>query len=182
MLCDHYRHWMQPIHPLEHVPVPCRLCANERFESVFLRYDVTQMQCSFCHCVQPPHASCQNPECTHYQKAHHYYCPVCFLWEHDPHKDIYHCEGCRICRVGTRAEYTHCAACQMCVPERHPHYCVGGLAKDNPCPVCYEDVSQSTEPSLFMGCGHCIHLHCKLDWLTHGGTVAQQHPCPLCKS
>ena len=182
MLCEHYQHWMQPIHPLENTPVHCRLCANEMYESIFPRYDVKQMKCSFCYCVQEPSASCKNTDCTQYNKAHRYYCPICFLWENNPHKNIFHCEGCKICRVGKRDDYVHCEKCQMCVPKGQKHYCVGGLAKDNPCPVCYEDVSQSTKPSLFLKCGHCIHLQCKIDWLNHGGMVALRHPCPMCKS
>lgn len=182
MLCKHYRHWVSPIHPIEKNPVNCRLCANEAFESTFQRRDVTQMKCSFCLCVQNAHTSCQNSQCTHYKKAHAYYCPICHVWENNLQKEIFHCDGCGICRVGNREHYTHCSKCQMCVPKRHKHYCVGGNAKDNPCPVCYEDISQSVEATLFLDCGHAMHLHCKMDWLKHGGVVALMNPCPLCKS
>ena len=172
---------MQPIHPVEHKPVNCRLCANDVYASVFLRQDVKHMKCSFCYCVQDVNASCQNPQCTHYKKSHTYYCSICHLWEHNPGKHIFHCDGCGICRVGKREHYTHCPKCIMCVPKRKTHYCVGGHAKDNPCPVCYEDISHSPEATIFLDCGHAMHLHCKIEWLTHGGSVALMYPCPLCK-
>lgn len=182
MLCEHYTHWVQPIHPIERKPVNCRLCACEHYSSEFNRRQVRKMKCSFCCCVQNVHKSCQNPQCTQHKKLHHYYCAKCRLWEHNTKKDIFHCDGCGICRLGKREHYEHCTKCMMCVPKRHPHFCVGGHAKDNPCPVCYEDVSQCPEATVFLKCGHAIHMNCQLEWLKRGGWAALTHPCPICKT
>ena len=149
----------------------------------FDRHRVRQMVCSFCRCAQPAAAACVNPECTHAGKAHAYYCDVCHLWEHDPHRQIFHCEACGLCRVGDPAAYRHCDACGLCVPAVHPrpdwdtserppapaHRCVGGKAADNPCPVCYEGLAESTDPVTFLRCGHALHQSCLVAWVQQGG-------------
>lgn len=155
---------------------------SSRARPPFDRYRVRQMVCTFCRCAQPAAAACVNPECTQAGKAHRYYCPVCHLWEHDSHRRIFHCDRCGLCRVGDAHAYQHCDACGMCVPKHHrpdwdtsqrpaalPHRCVGGKAADNPCPVCYEGITDSTDPATFLRCGHALHQSCLVAWVQQAG-------------
>ena len=211
MLCSHYVHWVYSVHPEDpaHL-VTCRLCdlaAREAATDVaptmhhppppmmhppFDRHRVRQMVCAFCHCSQPAAAACVNPECTQRGKAHRYYCDICHLWEHDPHRRIFHCDRCGLCRVGDPGSYRHCDACGLCVPANHrpdwdtserppapPHRCVGGKAADNPCPVCYEGMAESTDPATFLRCGHALHKSCLVAWIQQGNGW---NGCMVCQS
>ena len=165
-------HWVFSLHPKTSQSITCRLCAND---SSFDRFKVKQMVCAFCRCCQPCASACVNPECTQYNVNHSYYCNKCHLWENRTTKHIFHCHDCGICRVGKREDYTHCDKCCMCIPKNKEHACVGGYAKDNPCPICYEDIATSVEPALFMSCGHALHKQCFIAWWKHGGSR-----CPMC--
>lgn len=189
MLCSHYKHWFKSVHPITQQPITCRHCyANQEDsrlvydEPEFDRFSVTHVQCVFCKCYQKASASCVNPECTMHQRKHRYYCATCHLWEDDQTKDIFHCVDCGICRVGKREDYVHCDKCRMCVPKNSDHKCVGGLARDNPCPICYTDVSRSADPAVFLQCGHAVHLTCLNEWKRHGGVLAWWYTgCPVCR-
>lgn len=207
MLCSHYIHWAYSVHPDDptHL-VTCRLCEQAALASLeadwrpaqapptrprFDRHRVRQMVCAFCRCAQPAAAACVNPECTQMGKTHGYYCDVCHLWEHDPQRHIFHCDECGLCRVGDPAAYQHCDACGLCVPAEHPrpewdtssrptappHLCAGGKAADNPCPVCYEGMAESTDPVTFLRCGHALHQSCLVAWVNQG---SGWNGCMLC--
>ena len=188
MICSHYLHWVQSIHPTSKQPITCRLCYQEqedhdasRTYPEFNRFHVTHMQCVFCRCVQPTCNACCNPECTMYQKKHAYYCNICHLWEHDKRKSIFHCADCGICRVGVRDKYVHCSKCNMCVLKSSKHVCVGGFAEHNPCPICYGDIAQSTDPPVFLPCGHAVHVTCLHTWQREGGLSWLYTGCPICR-
>ena len=190
MICSHYTHWVKSIHPISQQPITCRLCYQEEQEHdtslskeypEFNRFNVTHMQCIFCKCVQKASDACCNPECTIFQKKHAYYCKTCHLWEHNKSKQIFHCDDCGICRIGVRDKYTHCKKCNMCVPKNTQHVCVGGLAEQNPCPICYCDIAQSTDPPVFLQCGHAVHLTCLNAWQSQGGLSWLLTGCPICR-
>ena len=194
MICEHYQHWMLCIHPLDRkTRVQCRLCQNDPH---FDRFKVTQMVCIFCSCVQPVGNACINPECTAVGVRHRYYCEICHLWENNKSRALFHCEGCGICRVGDPRMYRHCTKCGMCIPTKKriqhydpthtlsntdsplykdSHHCIGGHLNENPCPVCYEDVVESTESAMFLPCGHALHSSCFLALFTQG-----TGRCPIC--
>lgn len=188
MLCSHYRHWCKSVHPTTKQPVACRHCyANQDGatllydEPEFDRFNVSHMQCSFCYCFQTAGPRCVNPECTMSNRSHRYYCEKCHLWEDNATKHIYHCDQCGICRMGRSEDYTHCNKCNMCVSKRSKHQCVGGLAKDNPCPICYTDIAQSTDPAVFLKCGHAVHRMCLTEWQHNAGALAWYTGCPICR-
>lgn len=189
MLCKHYRHWCSSVHPKTKQLVACRHCYTAQNEETLLcdehefdRFNVSKMQCVFCHCYQTTGSSCINPDCTMYDRHHRYYCDVCHLWEDDVSKAIFHCEKCGICRMGRRDDYAHCDTCNMCVPKRGKHRCVGGRAQDNPCPICYTDVAHSADPAVFLPCGHAVHLTCLNEWQRRGGALAFAYTgCPVCR-
>ena len=189
MICAHYNHWMRSIHPTTKQSIACRLCYQEHADTTlahdvpaFARFEVTHMQCVFCKCVQSAGPSCCNPDCTMHNRKHRYYCDICHLWENSSKKSIFHCTDCGICRVGKSEHYRHCDKCNMCVPKTSEHKCVGGLAKLNPCPICYCDISQSIDPPVFLHCGHAVHLKCLHEWQQYGGVLAWQYTgCPICR-
>ena len=75
----------------------------------------------------------------------------------------------------------HCERCNMCVPKATSHVCVGGMAKDNPCPVCYQDLAESCDPAVFLNCGHALHWECAQGWMEMGGGAGLGGVCPLCR-
>lgn len=194
MICEHYQHWMFCIHPDDKTKrVRCRLCENSPH---FDRFKVTQMVCLFCSCVQPVGSACVNPECTAGGISHRYYCNTCHLWENNASRTLFHCDECGICRVGDPHMYRHCSQCGMCVPTKKTiasykpehilsgamnlpytdsHHCIGGQLKENPCPICYEDMVESSESAVFLPCGHAVHALCLDDLYTQGSGR-----CPLC--
>lgn len=106
-----------------------------------------------------------------------YFCAECKFYDDAEGKDAYHCEGCGICRVGKGLgiDNHHCDGCGSCVPidAKDSHPC-RDRSLDANCPICTHYLRTSTEPVVFMRCGHTMHVEC-LSRHTQSG-----YTCPLC--
>jgi len=70
------------------------------------------------------------------------------------------CPLCR-CRVGGRDKFFHCDTCGCCyaVELRNNHRCIQGSMHQN-CPVCQENLFNSTSECRVLRCGHTMHRDC----------------------
>lgn len=153
---------------------PCRRCHDENEDHQIDRHATQEVVCVRCAEVQPVASHCR--ACATQFAA--YFCPHCRFYDDTPRKHIYHCHGCGICRVGKGLgiDYHHCDICQTCVPieDKDTHPC-RAQSLDVNCPICTDYLKTSTEPIVFMRCGHAIHKEC---FRKH---IAQAYTCPLCK-
>jgi len=100
-----------------------------------------------------------------------YYCEICKLYD-DIDKDQYHCDKCGICRVGKTESY-HCNSCNICLNKNTTdHKCMD--MKSYGCPICMDDLFQSTLPIIKMKCEHFIHQSCLIEMLK------TSYKCPYC--
>lgn len=90
-----------------------------------------------------------------------YACIKCPFFDDNLEKEPFHCDECGICRVGGRENYFHCATCGSCygLSLKDNHKCVERAMHQN-CPVCFEYLFDSTEPTTVLQCGHTIHASC----------------------
>ena len=178
--CKHYERWLFPVHPDEKKWYFCRLCYESKTNTLFPRKRVKLMYCTYCSCAQSVYSSCQNPDCTVYDKSHHYYCNICHLWDNKKNHPKYHCNQCGICRVGLQDDYTHCCKCGMCVPKQKPHNCWGEI-KNVVCPICYLECDEhGRDPLSFLECGHVLHTECMQELWLHAIKHKQALKCPTC--
>ena len=81
---------------------------------------------------------------------------------------FYHCPYCKICRHGRGLgiDSFHCEKCNVCMhTENHStHVCIENKLFCG-CPICGEFMQTSVKPSIFLQCGHAIHLHCVNEYL-----------------
>jgi len=178
--CKHYQRWLFPVHPDTNKWYLCRLCYEQKSNNIFPRKRVRLMYCTYCACAQSPHSSCQNTDCTAYNKSHSYYCNICHLWDNNRDRPKYHCTKCGICRVGVQKEFIHCSKCEMCIPAGKTHTCWGRI-KNIVCPICYMDCEAHGQDQLsFLECGHLLHTECMQEMWLHA--IKQQHAlkCPTC--
>ena len=65
------------------------------------------------------------------------------------------------CRVGGRDRFFHCHTCGCCyaVELRNNHRCIQGSMHQN-CPVCQENLFNSTSECRVLRCGHTMHRDC----------------------
>jgi hypothetical protein len=129
------------------------------------------MLCMFCQTPQLSAKSCRS--CN--RSMAHYFCGICNLWDDDPEKKIFHCDKCKICRRGVREDFVHCDRCTGCISASHypNHKCLDGSLQSS-CPICGENLFNTTTAVLFMPCGHAIHFLC------HHEHTRNSYQCPIC--
>lgn len=155
----------------------CRLCHDHpAADHAINRFDTETVLCMLCGVEQPVAEGCITPGCC--EKFARHFCPICKFYDDTPGKDIYHCHDCGICRVGKGLgkDNFHCTTCNACVSmsSKDSHKC---LAKslDADCPICSQYLFTSTQPVVYMICGHTMHSHC-FDTYTR-----KYYSCPVCK-
>lgn len=136
-----------------------------------------EVECALCALRQPVAEACVGCGVAFGRYA----CTRCPFFDDDLRKRTFHCDDCGICRVGGRENYFHCPTCGSCyaVALRGNHRCVERSMHTN-CPVCYEYLFESTEPTSVLPCGHTLHSSC-LSQLqqSHGPSIVPC--CPICK-
>ncbi len=171
--CIHYQRGCDIIADCCQRQYPCRLCHDQSENHPIDRHATKQIVCRECGQQQPVSNQCQ--QCG--KKFGDYYCEVCRLWDSSG-KSIFHCDGCGICRVGKGLgiDYFHCNKCNSCLPIKlqDSHQCVENTLHGN-CPICHEDMFQSTTPCIHLDCGHSIHRDCLSEYTKH------HYQCPICK-
>eukprot|EP00439_Symbiodinium_sp_Y106_P085176 s1599_g27.t2 len=141
------------------------------------RSKITEVICDVCGHRQAPTQNCEVCSCLFAA----YFCPECNFWDDDGlRKKVFHCAKCGLCRVGGRENYFHCDACGSCYPSeiKDSHICVENAMRRN-CPVCLQDLFQSTTQVTILQCGHTIHQDC-LRELQNSFAGLQSLRCPIC--
>lgn len=155
--------------------VSCRFCHDEVMseDHDMDRFATENILCMMCLTEQGVTDYCKNCGVS----FAHWFCKHCRFYENTPGKKVYHCERCNICRLGEGLgiDNYHCDKCDACValPSKEHHRCISKALHAN-CPVCRVYLFTSTEPVLFMRCGHTMHKEC-FDIYTSGS-----YQCPLC--
>lgn len=151
----------------------CRFCHDESSDHSMDRFATEEVWCMSCRTLQPKGASCQ----TCGVSFAHYYCSVCGFYDNDPNKHIYHCAKCGMCRIGKGegVDNFHCDKCKACVAleSKSRHHCLERSLDAN-CPICSGYLFTSTEPVVFMRCGHAMHTQCFEQY------TKTNYVCPLC--
>eukprot|EP01135_Chromosphaera_perkinsii_P010929 Nk52_evm13s2284 gene=Nk52_evmTU13s2284 len=153
---------------------PCRLCHDSQVpEHNFDRYKVARVKCMRCGEIQVPGKRCTSAKCR--KPFANYFCDVCKLYDDTPGKSIFHCDECGLCRVGERKNYRHCHRCCACIAISNwaSHKCVENALKDQ-CPICFDEMFQSTIEVMFLRCGHACHAPCLEELVKH------DYRCPVC--
>jgi len=183
--CQHYRRGCKLVAPCCGEAFWCRFChdaAKEEGEQAagavphkLDRHAVTQVECGSCNLRQPVAQVCTNKSCG--ISFGNYFCRICNFFDDDLEKEPFHCIGCGICRVGGRDKFFHCDTCGCCyaVELRNNHRCIQGSMHQN-CPVCQENLFNSTSECRVLRCGHTMHRDC-LRALVSKAHLAR---CPLC--
>jgi CHY zinc finger len=142
----------------------CRLCHDSQDMALghnINRKETERIMCMFCLTEQPVSNQCISCKETFAR----YFCSVCVFYDNTPDKDVYHCSDCGICRVGKGLgkDNFHCKKCNACVSidSRESHNCIAKSLDAN-CPICSIYLFTSTDPVVFMRCGHTMHSHCKI--------------------
>lgn len=148
---------------------PCRICHDEHEDHKLERHKVKEIRCRECNFVQEKSSHCLNCSI----EFSRYYCSVCTLYDDAENKIITHCDKCGICRLG---ETIHCDKCDMCYDKSifDSHRCNGKF--DDVCPICHENLKDSTTAATTLPCGHKMHHKCFQNNLMNGN-----YQCPLCK-
>jgi RING finger/CHY zinc finger protein 1 len=102
-----------------------------------------------------------------------YFCNICNLFD-DIDKQQYHCNKCNVCRIGGKENTFHCDNCNTCldISSKDNHKCYN--MKDFNCPICMEDLFESTIEVTTLLCGHYIHRSCLIEWMN------KNYKCPIC--
>lgn len=144
----------------------CRHCHNEakvhnepdpKKRHELDRKSVKEVVCALCEHRQKVGCCCEACGVSFGE----YSCRVCPFYDDDVEKEIFHCGECGICRVGGRQNYFHCKTCGSCYAAslKDNHKCVE-MAMHQNCPVCFEYLFESVEPTSVLKCGHTIHQSC----------------------
>ena len=153
--------------------VPCRLCHDEVCDHKINRFNTKNMQCKHCNKKQIVSQKCI--ECSEVMGK--YFCNICKFWSNDINKEIFHCNDCGICRIGRKEDYFHCQICNTCIKNdvKDSHICIQNTMHSQ-CPICKEDLFNSTKQVSIMKCGHSIHSDCLQEYISDNN-----YQCPLCK-
>ncbi len=150
----------------------CRFCHDEIADitHIFNRFDVNSLQCNFCDTCQPVSNLCSSCGVTFGK----YFCNICNFFDNNVDKDIFHCDKCGICRVGKSLTF-HCHECNCCynISKKDTHKCQQDNLQIN-CPICLENMFNSTKSVEILKCGHIIHNVCLFEYLH------SNYKCPLC--
>lgn len=157
----------------------CRKCHDEYYESdskcdKLKSENVNSIICKVCDTEQSISNMCEN--CNIIFGA--YYCKICRLFDNDISKKQFHCEKCGICRVGGKENFYHCDNCNMCLAlsTKETHICIPNSLQN--CPLCFDDLFDSTKEITKLRCGHTIHVECLNEILKEGSFNSLK--CPLC--
>mmetsp|Transcript_70674 Transcript_70674/g.153471 ORF Transcript_70674/g.153471 Transcript_70674/m.153471 type:complete len:271 (-) Transcript_70674:148-960(-) len=180
--CRHYRRRCRIVAPCCGESFWCRHCHNDatsdgKNSHEMERTDVKEVICQRCQNRQSASAQCT--ACGEVFGS--YFCELCNFWDDDgAAKKVFHCDKCKICRIGGRENFFHCDTCGSCYPNeiRNEHTCVEN-AMHQACPVCLQDLFQSTTQVTILRCGHTIHQEC-LRGLQQSFAGLQSIRCPLC--
>ncbi|KAI9468704.1 zinc-ribbon-domain-containing protein [Coemansia mojavensis] len=171
--CPHYQVKAKVLAQCCSVWVPCRFCHNDMQDHSMDRFAVEQMKCMLCLEEQPLGQQCQKCKAT----MARYFCIKCRLLDDGPGKKVFHCDQCGICRSGSSEEFFHCKGCDACVATeyRDSHGCREHILHVD-CPICGEDLSDSTQTIVQIACEHLIHESCLQQNLKYS------YKCPLCSA
>lgn len=169
--CSHYTRRCSLVAPCCDKVYKCRFCHDEIEQHEMNRSSVEQIVCRQCDKRQSLNTHCE--ECG--IRFGLYTCLECRLFD-DTDKEQFHCDKCGLCRVGGSKNYFHCDICDICLRKNllESHKCRIESGKDR-CPVCFESVHSSAQPSFVPTCGHLIHAHCHKLILKFG-----HRRCPIC--
>lgn len=155
--------------------VSCRFCHDEAMleDHEMDRFATERILCMVCLTEQDVGAVCT--QCS--TRFAHHFCSSCRFYENTAGKKVYHCNRCRICRLGEGLgiDNFHCDNCDACVSlqSKQHHRCMSKALHAN-CPVCRVYLFTSTEPVVFMRCGHTMHSKCFEEY------TSGSYQCPLC--
>ena len=175
--CKHYERKCSLYSPCCNKLVMCRLCHDEKnlCDKKFDRFKVSQIRCNECLTDQKPSNKCI--KCNiNFSKS---FCNICNLWTSAL---ISHCNDCGICRVlnSEEDEIFHCKICDACyhLKDKDSHKCIAKKisSREDKCPVCLIKLHDSVKSTMFMICGHNIHLECYQNYVNSG-----KYNCPICK-
>ncbi|KAJ1750824.1 hypothetical protein LPJ79_002588 [Coemansia sp. RSA 1821] len=171
--CPHYQVKAKVLAQCCSVWVPCRFCHNDMQDHSMDRFAVEQMKCMLCLEEQPLGQQCQKCKAT----MARYFCIKCRLLDDGLGKKVFHCDQCGICRSGSSEEFFHCKGCDACVATeyRDSHGCREHILHVD-CPICGEDLSDSTQTIVQIACEHLIHESCLQQNLKYS------YKCPLCSA
>jgi len=178
--CKHYLRRCQIVSPCCNKVFPCRLCHDEKYDSFDLtelemqhkidRFKISEVICTNCNLQQEISQYCKKCNICFAM----YYCNICHLFD-DIDKGQFHCFECGFCRVGGKDNMYHCKKCNMCVLHSNDgkkHTCFE--TDEHICPICMDDLHQSTKGVSFMKCGHTIHSEC------FNNLLKTTYKCPTC--
>ena len=175
--CKHYNRNCKIIAPCCNKIFSCRLCHDEYYENLknehkINRHNIEKIICKNCNLKQPVSNKCT--QCS--IEFGKYFCKICKFYDNDISKKQFHCDKCGICRVGGKENFYHCDKCNSCISInlKDNHICVANTFHTH-CPVCLEDIFNSTTPITILRCGHSIHQSCYLDLIKSNNIK-----CPLC--
>jgi len=170
--CNHYIRKCSFFTPCCSNIYACRFCHDHAENHELDRTSVQLIVCSQCSKKQPLATHCTDCGI----RFGMYTCLQCRLFD-DEDKQQFHCDKCGVCRVGGAENYFHCNVCDICLQKSllQSHKCRNESGRDV-CPVCFEQVHSSSEPSFVPKCGHFIHLKC-YQLIEKFGHMQ----CPLCK-
>ena len=169
--CEHYTRRCSLLAPCCDKFYPCRLCHDRVEDHEMNRFSVETIQCLQCYTEQSIASHCK--ECG--IRFGMYSCLECRLFD-DKDKGQFHCSKCGVCRTGGKDKFFHCDKCEICLSTalKESHKCRPESGKDK-CPVCFEPVHTSTQPSIVPDCGHMIHFTCHRLIQQYG-----HRRCPYC--
>ena len=180
--------------------VVCKRCHDDNisrpcFPSKMEAIAVRKMVCLTCGERQPVAQNCQS---CHTQMAS-YYCSICKVFDDDASpaagsaawdptapneksEHIYHCPYCNICRrgKGLGIDYWHCMRCNACfhMSLRETHKCQVQNTLDSACPICQDNLFESTESVVPLECGHALHSRCMTKLARQASGDIK---CPVCR-
>ncbi|KAL4441825.1 hypothetical protein ABPG77_003741 [Micractinium sp. CCAP 211/92] len=183
--CTHYRRRVRFITPCCNEEWWCRHCHNKAKDTdeqdwqkkhELDRKAIQELVCALCETRQPVSARCT--ACGVDFGA--YACLKCRFFDDDLAKQPYHCDECGICRIGGRDNYFHCSTCGSCysMALKNNHQCVERAMHQN-CPICFEFLFESVDPTTVLRCGHTIHTQCVRELEANPNAVCPT--CPICK-
>lgn len=183
--CTHYRRRVRFITPCCDEEWWCRHCHNKSKDTdeqdwqkkhELDRKAIQELVCAVCNTRQGVSPNCVS--CGVDFGA--YACLTCRFFDDDLTKQPYHCQQCGICRIGGRDNYFHCETCGSCysMALKGNHQCVERAMHQN-CPICFEFLFESVDPTTVLRCGHTIHTQCVRELEANPNAVCPT--CPICK-
>lgn len=122
--CTHYRRHCQIKAPCCGQFFSCRHCHDEEITGHRInRFEIKEMQCSYCSTVQPISNKCIACD----KEMAHYFCDICHLFDDDSEKNLWHCMHCGYCiKTPVNKSYAHCFECNTCRDKDHIEYVITG--------------------------------------------------------